>query len=84
MPTTHDYTDEEMDTMRSECASHYSEMLWESGELWDALYYGVKGYKYMPENEVIDYFVDNWNDVDFTVPLKTVRPMARKVKRNGS
>ena len=82
MPTAHDYTDKEMDTMRGECAEHYAEMLWASGEIWDATYFGCKGFKYMPENEVIDYFVDNWNDVDFTVPLKKVKPLARKVKKS--
>ena len=76
------YTDDEMDTMRSECAEHSAEALWGTGEIWDALYYGVKGYKYMPENEVIDYFVDNWNDTDFTVPLRKVNPLARKVKKS--
>ena len=85
MPTTHDYTDEEMATMRRECAEHHSLMLWESGEMFDAIYYGFsKGYRYMPENEVIDYFVDNWNDVDFTVPYKNYknRQLARKVKKS--
>lgn len=78
------YTDDEIDTMRSECAEHSAEALCATGEIWDALYYGVKGFKYMPEAEVIDYFEDNWNDVDFTVPYKNYknRQLARKVKKS--
>lgn len=78
------YTDDEIDTMRSECAEHSAEALWDTGEIWDALYYGVKGFKFMPEEEVIDYFEDNWNDVGFTVPYKNYknRQLARKVKKS--
>jgi len=79
------YTDDEIELMRRECAEHHSLMLWESGEMFDAIYYGFsKGYRYLPVAVVIDYFEDNWNDVDFTVPYKNYknRQLARKVKKS--